>query len=126
MERPPRARRSLSSSPRQALLRRYSTVRTHLSRGDAEFFIAEDVIGKDVCNTKDQHQNTAGDDDAPEGGAKGFLGCSLLIEISEDRYAEDYHERAKGDETRRGGEERPIRGDVVAEKWKLGDNETDL
>lgn len=125
MERPPRARRSLRSSPRQAFLRRHSAVSTYFSRGNAEFFVAEYIISKNVCSAKDQHQDAAGDDNTPEGGAKGFLGCSLLIEISEDRHAEDYHKRAKGDETGRSRKERPVRGDVVAEKWKLSDNEAD-
>lgn len=79
MERLPGPGRSLGSGSRQALLGRYSAVCAHFPGGDTEFSVAKDVVGKNVCDAEDQHQDTAGDDDPPEGCAQGCLGCSLLI-----------------------------------------------
>ena len=94
----------------------------HFPCGDIEFSVAKDVIGENVCDAEDQHQDTAGDDDPPEGCAQGFLGCSLLIQVSEDGHSEDDHERTEGNETGGWGEERPICSNVIAENWKFGNN----
>ncbi len=63
-----------------------------LAGGDAEFALAEDVAGKDVCDAEDDDDNAGGDDDAPVGGAEGFLGGGFFVEVAEDGDADDGHE----------------------------------
>ena len=63
-----------------------------LAGGDAEFALAEDVAGEDVCDAEDDDDDARGDDDAPVGGAEGFLGGGFFVEVAEDGDADDGHE----------------------------------
>lgn len=114
------APRTRSRHRERQLLRRDGPVRPHHPRGDAEFLLAEDVVCEDVCNAEDHAEDARGDDDAPVGGAEGFLGCGFLVEVPEYGNADDAHEDAEGDEAVRGGEEGPAAGEVGAEEGGFG------
>lgn len=91
----------------QSLLRGHGSVGSYLSGRDAEFSLAEDVAGEDVCDAEDYDDDAGGDDDAPVGDAEGFLGGGFFVEVAEDGDADDGHEYAEGDEAVGWGEEGP-------------------
>ena len=65
-----------------------------LAGRDTEFLVAEDVRGEDVGDTEDDDDDAGGDDNAPVGGAEGFLGRGFLVEIAENGDADDDHKEA--------------------------------
>ena len=73
------------------LLRTSSAVGTDLAGGDAFLVVAEDVAGEDVDNAKDDDENAARDDNLPEGSPERLLARCLLVQISQDRDAENDH-----------------------------------
>ena len=74
-----------------ALLGRDGAVSAHLAGCDAERFVAEDVGGEEVDDAEDEGEDAGADDDAPGGGAEGFLGRGGFVEVAEDGDAEDDH-----------------------------------
>lgn len=93
-----------------------------LAGGDAQSLVAEDVACEDVDDAEDDDDDAAGDDDLPEGLPEGFLACRLLVQVAEDRDAENYHHGAEGYKTGLGGEEGPVAGDVAAEDRQFGND----
>lgn len=75
-----------------------------LAGGDAEGFVAEPVAREDVDSTQDADDDAGRDDDAPEWGAEGVFGGGGLVEVTEDRDANDDHEDAERDEAGAGGQ----------------------
>lgn len=107
----------------QCLLRGHGPIGADLTGGDAEFALAEDVAGEDVCDAEDDDDDAGGDDDAPVGDAEGFLGGGFFVEVAEDGDADDGHEDAEGDEAVGGGEQGPGVEDVGAEEGGFGYDE---
>lgn len=73
------------------LLRARSAMGTHFTSRDTLFLVAEDVAGEEIDDSEDDDDDAARDDDLPKGGAERFLGRGLLVKVSEDGDAEDYH-----------------------------------
>ena len=107
----------------QGLLRGHGAIGADLAGGDAEFALAEDVAGEDVCDAEDDDDDAGGDDDAPVGDAEGFLGGGFFVEVAEDGDADDGHEDAEGDEAVGEGEQGPGVEDVGTEEGGFGDDE---
>ena len=61
--------------------------------GNAEGAGAEEVAGEDVNEAEDTGKDAGGDDDLPEGEAKGLLGGGRLVEVAEYGNPDNNHEK---------------------------------
>jgi len=91
-------------------------VASDLSRGQVEGGVPEDVGCKDVDETHDEDCDSAADDEAPEGHAKGLLGGIRFVEVCEHAVPEKDLGCPEHDEARLGTEEGPIAGEVGFEE----------
>ena len=83
------------------------------------------TYGEDVCGAEDADDDAGGDDQTPESGPEGTLGCGLFVQVAEDGDADDDHDDAEGNEPVARREEGPVFGGVALEKGDFGEYEED-
>lgn len=105
------------------LLRGDGAVVADLPGGDAEGFLAEGVVGKDVGDAEDDDDYPGRNDETPKGRTERVFGGGCLVQIAEDGDTDDDHDDAQGDEAVARGEERPVVGGVALEKRDFGEYE---
>ena len=101
-------------------LGRRGSVGAHLAGGDTEFLLAEDIACEDVDDAEQNREDARGDDDAPVGGAEGFLAGGFFVEVAEYGDTGDDHQEAEGDEAVDWREEGPVAGNVGSEEREFG------